>query len=493
MGKKKKATPKTQRTYAGAIRSRLTTDWITQSTSADSEVWGSLRTLRDRSRSLCRDNDYAIHAVRTIVSNVVGDAGIRLQSKVLRQRGKRLNDPLNTEIEKKWKRWGKRQHCDVAGKLGWLQIEQLAFKSIIESGEVLIRIVPYEFGGSGIPLALQVIESDQLADDYSLSLRPLNGNVVKMGIEQDQWGKAQAYWVYPTHPGDNLIYDQRNRSQPIRIPAEEILHLYVCDRPGQSRGVPWLAAAINKLRNLWGYEEAEIIKARVEACKMGFIQTTDTGMLGDRVEPAPAPRQLSMEAGTILELQPNETFQGFAPTSQGQTLEPFLKFLIRSVASGMGIGYEELSKDYSQTSYGSQRASMLESRSIYRVMQTWLSTELHQRVYERWIDAANFSLALNLPGYEINPEFYDSPKWMPRGWDWIDPLKDANASIRSVQAGLSTLGRELANQGVDLEDLAKERDREIELLKSMGLQVAVYAETMPLPEAKPPKSDVPVA
>ena len=48
-----------RRNYAGADLNRLTSDWVSQGTSADSEVKNSLRILRNRARSLVRDSDFA--------------------------------------------------------------------------------------------------------------------------------------------------------------------------------------------------------------------------------------------------------------------------------------------------------------------------------------------------------------------------------------------------------------------------------------------------
>lgn len=490
MGKRKKSTKSPQqneRRYAGAVINRLNSDWIAASTSADSEIWASLRVLRDRSRSLCRDNDYAIGAVRTILSNVLGENGIRMQSKVKLQRGDRLNDPLNKNIEGLWKRWQNPCYCDVRGILAWPQLERIALRSVVESGEVLVRKIPKQFEDSPVPFALQVIESDQLADDYSLNLKPVDGNVVKMGVELDKWERPVAYWIYPYHPGDQLLYSHdRNRSQPIRVLANEIIHLYVCDRPGQTRGVPWFSAAINRLRHMGGYEEAEIIKARAHACAMGFIQSPEANSFGEDKGDG-GKKQLGFEAGTIHALEPGETFNGFAPTSPNQGLDPFLRFMLRGVAAGIGVPSDALSMDYSQTTYGGQRAAMLDARDYWGVIQQWLSSSLHQKVFEEWLNQAVYSNALSLPGFEADKRWYNHPAWMPRGWSWIDPSKDVNASIAAITNGLSTLGRELASQGLDFEEIVEDRRREVDLLKKAKISVEIYPETMPEPPT--PKVD----
>jgi capsid protein len=73
------------RAYGGARVSRLTADWVTSGTSADSEIKSSFKALRNRARQLCRDNDYARQALRSIQNNVIGH-GIKHQSQVRMQR-----------------------------------------------------------------------------------------------------------------------------------------------------------------------------------------------------------------------------------------------------------------------------------------------------------------------------------------------------------------------------------------------------------------------
>ena len=48
----------------------------------------------------------------------------------------------------------------------------------------------------------------------------------------------------------------------LMLSADEVLHLYIQERPGQTRGVTWFASAIKRLHHLAGYEEAEVIRAR---------------------------------------------------------------------------------------------------------------------------------------------------------------------------------------------------------------------------------------
>jgi len=100
-----------RRAYGGARFNRLTSDWVSSSTSADSEVRSSFKMLRNRARQMCRDNDYARQALRALEMNVVGH-GIRHQGQVRMQRGGRLDEAMNAQIHAAWESWGHKSRCD---------------------------------------------------------------------------------------------------------------------------------------------------------------------------------------------------------------------------------------------------------------------------------------------------------------------------------------------------------------------------------------------
>jgi lambda family phage portal protein len=145
--------------------------------------------------------------------------------------------------------------------------------------------------------------------------------------------------------------------------------------------------------------------------------------------------------------------------------------MLRGMAAGVGISYENLSADYSQSNYSSSRLALLNDRDTYRALQSWVILNLHQPVYEAWLDMAVLSGRLNLPIYELTPRRYQSVRWQPRGWSWVDPQKEINATISAVGAGLTTLTDEIAKQGGDIEDLLKTRKRELDMASAYGLSL----------------------
>ena len=468
--KRKKPEPKKPvRQFQAAQFNRLVNDWMASSASIDSELRGALKTLRNRTRDLCRNNDYAANALRAIQNNVVGQ-GIRMQSQVMRQRGRgagQLDEMVNNLIEREWAKWCRKDSCHTGGTLAFADMERLLVSNVAESGDVFVRIVRRAMGTSSkVPLALEVIEADQLDEDYNAVMQ--NGNSVRMGVELNEWMRPVAYWFKRKHPGDYAFgTTTSDRGDRIRVPADEVIHLFRSVRPNQTRGFPWFAAGVMRMHHLAGFEEAEVIKARAQASIMGFIQSPEGDTMVDGTQSGQ--RVSSFEPGTIETLLPGESFEGFQPNSPGGQYEPFLRAMLRAFAAGVGVSYETLSRDYSQSNYSSSRLALLDDRDQWRVLQSWMIENFHTKVFEVWLDMAWAQGVLDLPNYATMPEVYRNVRWVPRGWSWVDPLKEINAYKEAVRSGFMTLSDVHATTGADFDEVMLQRQRELQLADSLDL------------------------
>ena len=452
------------RAYKAASNNRLN-GWVSKNTSADAEIKSSVVRLRDSSRALVRDNDYAKSALRSIVNNVVG-SGIGVQPQVKMQRGNKLNDAVNASIRDAWYQWTARENCHTGGQLSFSDIERLAIRSTVESGEVFIRMVKGKFGRSKVPVALEIIEADQLDLEYTVE-RGGVGNSIRMGVERDQWQRPIAYYFLTGHPGDASI--GASSRQRTRVPASEVIHLYLIERPGQTRGVPWFHTAILRMIQLGGYEEAEIIRARAESAIMGFIESPE----GDALTDGELNSQdvADVEPGIIKRLLPGDKFTSHVPNRAGGAFDPFVRAMLRGIAAGVGVSYEALSKDYSQSNYSSSRLALLDDRDQWRVLQNWLIETLHYRVYEEWLDMAVVMGAVKIDSasYQSMKDQYQLVRFKPRGWSWVDPEKELNAARTGLRLGLTTRADIIAEQGGDINDINNQLILEKEFSNSEGL------------------------
>lgn len=454
------------RAYQAATYNRLVSDWISATTSMDAEIRTSLRTLRNRSRDLGRNNDYVKNIfTRTIPNNVIG-TGIPFQAQVRMQRGGKLDPKTNDAIEQAWCDWSRKDSCHVAGMQSFQDIERTIVRCLAEGGEYVVRFIYQPFGRSKIPFALELIDADRLDENFNETLP--NGNIVVMGVEKNKWLRPVAYWFLPKNPGDiNIITPSIQADARIRVPASDIVHGFIMERENQTRGVPWLASAIMRIRQMQGYEEAEIIAARAAASLMGFIESPEAEPDSDGEQNGELVQDF--EPGTIRHLAPGEKMNIPNVSRPGGAFDPFMRLMLRGVAAGAGASYESISRDYSQSNYSSSRLALIDDRDNWRVLQAWVIRNFHQVVFERWLDLAVLSGQIKLSGYELAPEKFQAVKWMPRGWTWVDPEKEVRAYAVAVRNGFTTLSEVVAQEGKDIEELMRQRARELELADELGL------------------------
>lgn len=458
------------RMYAGAKMDRFTSDWAATGTSADAEIISSLSLLRARSRQLVRDNPHAKRAVGIIQNNVVGQ-GVGFQARVATPGGN-LIARINDDIEEQWSIWCERKTLHTAGLLDMPALLRMAMAQLVEAGEVLLRKIPENFGGGAIPFALEMLEADRLVDQWQVARAP-NGNTIRMGVEVDQWGRPAAYWLWPNHPGDYQYHRQFVASAFLRVPAEEVIHLYLIDRWPQTRGVPWFHAVLRRLRDMGGYSEAEIIAARASANIVGFITTQDASAPGEDTNADDNQRIVDTSPGQFQTLLPGESFVGFNPSRPNASLEPFMRYMLREMASGVGVSYESLSRDYSQSNYSSSRLALLDDRDLWRVLQGWLISTCLVEIYRPWLTAAVMAGKVSIPDFYRRQERHErAALFRPRGWAWIDPTKEVEAYRKAVRAGFMTVSDVIAltGGGQDIEDVCRGRRRELDLMAELDLR-----------------------
>ena len=457
---------KGRRMYAAAQQGRLLDGWIAGNSSADTEIKGSIKQLRQKTRQIIRDNPWGKNAHRSIISNVIGSSGIKLQAQVKQIRGKRHDQKINEAIETKFKKWCKPDSCDTAGRASFVDIQRLVMSHMISDGECLIRMIRKPFGSSKVPFALQVLEPDLLDDDYNG--RSSNNCTWRMGIEQDEYGRAKSYAFLTKHPGDTPFPVTSKANRHIIVPADEVIHLYRPDRASQSRGVSEMASCLKDLHHLAGAAESSVVRFRASASLMGFIENTE-GELDPGGEVYENERVTGFSPGQFHYLNPNEkvTIPDF--DSPNGEFPEFMRAMLRGVAASVGIGFESVSKDFSQANYSSSRLSLLEDRAQYRNIQNYLIEHFLTPVYENFLEMAVLSGELNLPNYESDPDRYRRVRFVPRGWEWVDPTKEVNGAIMAIKAGLKTQSQVISEMGGDIEELLPQRADEVEKAKQLNL------------------------
>lgn len=466
-----------QAAYDGARHSRRTRFWNTSANGPRSEVQNDLKTLRNRSRDLTRNNAWAASALDTLIGFQVG-TGITPRSAIPRlglapmaklramkndteaQEKARAyaatRDQVNTmnaEVDAAFAEWAKR--CDIGRQLDFYGIQSQAARARAEAGEVLILMIRLSASeartrGLKVPLALQVLEADYL-DDARDQERTVDGNLIINGIEYSAMGAPIAYWLYERHPGESGFLGSPSSNRR-RIPASDIVHLFKPTRPGQVRGVPVVAASITRLRALDELEDAALQQAKIQACLAAFI-TSDAApgrgpLEGTDSETGDALKTFS--PGMIERLLPGEDVSFATPSGTGGFNE-LAKHQLHAIAAAYGLTYDLLTGDLSGANYSSLRAGRTAfKRQLEQDQWHMLIPGLCEPIWRAWVEAA-------LGAGVLPPAKHNYPaEWGPPIFEFVDPLKDALATKAMIRMGLKSWGQAVTEQGYNPASMVQE-------------------------------------
>jgi lambda family phage portal protein len=294
------------------------------------------------------------------------------------------------------------------------------------------------------------------------------GNTIRQGIEFDRIGRRVAYHFLRRHPGDST--DPGLSGETTRVPASEVIHVIDPVEGGQLRGVSKLAPAIVKLFLLDQYDDAELDRKKVAAMYAMFVTSPapETPLAPDDDEFEEAGYEIS--PGQVLRLEPGEDVTVGQPADSGASYEPFQYRTLLQIAAALGIPYPYLTNDMVKGNFSNSRLALIEFR---RRVSAWQHSvmvyQLCRPVFTRWLDLAVMSGALALPRYETNRSRLQTADWLPTKWDWVDPLKDANAEIAQIEAGLKSRTQAIAERGYDAEQVDREIAAERERERALGL------------------------
>lgn len=422
------------RSYDAAGFNRRTEGWPRRGGDANSANRGAITILRNQARDLVRNNGWARRGLNVIANNTVS-YGIEPA-------------PQNEALRELWEEWGRTRKCDASGRRDFYGIQRLVMRAVAESGECLVRRRRRRASDPlPIPLQLEVLEADYL-DTTKDGLRGEAGGPIIQGVEYDALGNRAFYWLFQSHPGGNL-YVSKHGNQSIRIPAQDVIHVFREDRPGQVRGITWFATAVLRLRDLDEYEDATLVRQKIAACFAAFVTDPNgaapptIGMgLGETAERQPYGTML--EPGLIEGLPPGKSIE-FADPPAVNDYDSYTKAQLRYVAASLGITYEQLTGDYSNVNFLSGRIGKME---LQHNLDEWrydmLIPQLCERAWEWMIEAA--VVAGKLPADAVEDMATD---WTPPPMPMVDPSVEGKAIRENIRTGITTLPQAIRERGRD--------------------------------------------
>lgn len=433
------------RHYDAAGGGRRVAGWHRSGSDANAVVARDLATLRELSRDIRRNNGWAKRGVQVITNNTVGWG---IVPKAIAQR-----EPVATQAAEIWRQWADSLTCDFDGRMNFYGLQRLAMETIVESGEVLVvREAASSADKLPIPFRVRVLEADYL--DGSKDGPIQGGGMILGGIELDGRGRRVAYHILTQHPGASVGSFELLGAQSRRVPAEEILHIYRVERPGQLRGVPWLAAAIARLNDFDDYEDAILMQQKIAACFGAFVSDADGAANPLGQQSANDPHLETLEPGHIEYLGAGKTVT-FATPPNVSNQEIFSTQNLRRIAASIAVTYEDLTGDYSKVNFSSARMGRLAHwQGVHDWRWNMLIPQLCDGVWN-WI----IGRAAETKNWNETPR----AEWATPPMPMLDPAQEGLAYTRLVRGGIMTLSQAIRERGEDpkthLEEIAADNKK----------------------------------
>jgi lambda family phage portal protein len=432
-----------KRAYDAASYGRRTDGWKSNGASANNELNRAVKTLRDRSRELCRNNPYAIKAVRDIKLNTIGSGirpAIKSESKITIKK-----------LKKAWKDWAETTQCDFDGENDIYGLQGLVVRTVAESGECLVLKKVYKKGI--IPFQLQVLEPDFI-DTIKFRAKSNNQGAIINGVEYDVDGRKVGYWLFESHPGD--IYGYNIVSKFVSI--NEVAHIYYKERPGQNRGVVMSAPSMTRLRDFDDFEDAELMKQKIAACFAAFI-TDPNDVTGQQSN---TNNIEAIEPGAIEYLSPGKEVTFSNPPSRDGHGE-FATSSLRGISAGFGVTYEGMTGDLSQVNFSSGRMGRI---GFQKQISDWqLNMTIPMLCNKTWDWFMEGCMIAGIIRERVSCDWT-----CPRN-EMIDPVKEADGLKQMVRAGFMSWAEAVRKQGYEPDEMILEMKQYYDEFANLGLQL----------------------
>ncbi|MGG4096197.1 phage portal protein [Paenibacillus lautus] len=436
---------------------RLNRNWNPGTEGYDNLSRGERTLVRHRAQDLERNSDIAGAILLAFERNVVG-SGMMLQAKIPHTKPGNEDGQINHAIEDLWEEFCKAENVDITGTQSLDEIEEtLLRRYIVDGGIIVVKVYTDD---DKFPFKIQLRSVDDL-NDLNTIVPLKNGNRIVEGIELDKFNKPVAYH-FKKLDGQTLL-----PGETVRVEAKDVIFLFKKNSPKQIREVSQLATALPRIKDANQFIEAVSIKERVLACLSVFIKrdTPSGGGPGRGVSQfTNADRKdysgMSITPGMIGELNPGDEVQAVIPAGQASNSKEFITTLVRLSSAGIGLSYEAVSRDLSQVNYSSARQGLIEDRKLYKKLQNMLIKKVLTPIYLEFLDAMHLTGQLELPHYSSDKKDYLAHVWIPPGYNWIDPGKEANANKTALETNQDTLARICAERGEDWRDVLKQRAAE---------------------------------
>ena len=465
------------RSYEAALTTGLDADWLGTYGSANTEILPNKYTVRARERTLTKDHAHGRAIPQIIADNVVGDDPFELEMTVMRlataqekaaEKAASQDDAVeatdkvedtdvNDAIELWWKKLIRPENFTVNGNMSFIEWLRVVIIATVSPGNA-IGIEHFGFPLNGFGYALELLEEDRLQETY---MDIHNGNPIRGSMEFDRNypRRVVGYWILTRNPGDFFTPGLNDTEKVFRkrySSDEVILFSNLRERPEQDRGMSNMAAA---LPAQWKKEQyaRSLTVAAICSCIRAFViekkmptgiemppelqtawrnvMANISGGAGGGSDPAQTQQAVGQPVKTFRAGQERELPWGYeakvlAPAFPIEAAHEFIQDLLREIAVGTDVPFQELSGDYQNLGFMAalsckqpfQRKMRVRQNVFKEHLRRIFQNALRQSIMAGWFDR-NFpaSVADKILLSRLE-EFVDAHEFKAQQFEFINPL-----------------------------------------------------------------------
>lgn len=475
--------------------------WNLFARSAARDVLPQLGTQRAASRELARTNPIAAGAINTSVDRIIGTGLAFVAAPDLRVLGWSAEqaEEWKAQVQAEFSLWADDpQACDLTGEQNFYQAQATAVRGAKESGDIF-TLLPNADRTRMRPYALrfQLIEADRVGNPKGV----MDSDEIAGGVKFGPGGRPLAAHIYDRHPGAGYAPKASNlyAGEWVNFQGESgrrrLLHHYKKLRPGQPRGVPYLAPVVDLIKQIGRFTEAEVNAAVLNAFFTVLIETesgNSAPVFGADNSTAtgsgPQPDdEIALGMGAVIGLAKGETAKFADPKRPNPNAEGFIHMLVGLIGMGLGIPREVLLKQFN-SSYSASKAALLDAWVHFRSERFWAGLTFCQPIFETWLAEAVFLGRVKAPGFFSDPLMrwaYTRAAWPGDSMGSINPKDEVAAYTAAIDARLMTRERaEWELGGTDWNATFDQKWAEHQRLAKAGL-LPVPKAGAAAPEAQP--------
>lgn len=490
--------------FGGASRtSRELAMWQTPTRSADSALLREKDTLDARSYDLERNDGYISNGIQTYKDSVVGGL-YRLNA---RPKYKRLGlDSLwavefQTNVEALFSAYAESPDnwVDASRHNTLTGLVRLAVALSVTAGESVATAEWIRRTNRPYNTAIQLIDPFRLSNPDGKS----DGPFLRKGVHLDRFGAPLKYSFRESIPNEYFGEDMWRWKDVDAYKSwgrKMVIHCFEQKRVGQNRGIGDIVSVMKETKMTAKYADTVLQNAVLNASFAAILESdlppveafdslgADSGMTtwaaqylaGATAYSGESPN-MHIDGVRIPVAYPGTKLNLKNAGQPGGVGTGFEQSLLRHIAAGLGLSYEEFSRDFTQTNYSSARAAMGQTKKLMMGRKKFTADAFATDVYRLWFEEAlargdfNSFMPRNAPNFyeRMNKDFYTTCSWIGAPNGQIDELKETEAALLRIEGGLSTYEKECAGFGEDYRDVFEQKFREMQEMKALGLDFTV--------------------